>query len=272
MHFFDHHKRNRWIIAASVFLALAVIAGACAIYVGDYYHAYEGAIAAFSDEEKIAVSTQKNGTVVFEPHDATIGLIFYPGGKVDHNAYQLLMAALAREGVLCVLVEMPFRLAVLDINAADGIREQYPEIKEWYIGGHSLGGSMAASYLADHTDDYEGLILLGSYATADLSDTDLDVLSIYGSEDRVLNREKYETNKINLPDDFTEVVIDGGCHSYFGVYGAQDGDGTPTISNGEQIRKTAEEIVKMIERHAQKNSVVSAMSVRFHQFPLFCNL
>lgn len=249
MHFLsDPRKRNRWIMAASVILVLAIIAGACAIYVGIYYHAYEGAIATFSDEENISVSTMKSGTVVFEPQDAAVGLIFYPGGKVDHNAYQLLMAALARKGVLCVLVEMPFRLAVLDVNAADGIREQYPEIKDWYIGGHC---SMAASYLADHTDDYEGLILLGSYSTSDLSNTDLDVLSIYGSEDRVLNREKYEANRANLPNDFTEVMIDGGCHSYFGVYGIQDGDGMPTISNGEQIRKTAEEILKMIGRHSE---------------------
>ena len=150
------------------------------------------------------------------------------------------------EGVLCVLVEMPFNLAVFDINAADGIQEQYPGIEDWYIGGHSLGGSMAASYVADHVDEYEGLILLGSYSTADLSDTDLDVLSIYGSEDKVLNREKYDENKSNLPDDFCEVVIEGGCHAYFGMYGAQDGDGTPTVSNSEQIVITVENIIKMM--------------------------
>ena len=142
---------------------------------------------------------------------------------------------------------MPFNLAVLDMNAADGIQEQYPEIENWYIGGHSLGGSMAASYLEKNVDDYEGLILLGSYSTADLSETDLDVLSIYGSEDKVMNHEKYADNKANLPDDFTEIIIDGGCHAYFGMYGAQDGDGTPTISNEEQISITAENIVKMIK-------------------------
>ena len=106
---------------------------------------------------------------------------------------------------------------------------------------------MAASYLADHRDEYEGLILLGSYSTADLSDTDLNVLSIHGSEDKVLNREKYDENKSNLPDDFCEVVIDGGCHAYFGMYGAQDGDGTPTISNHEQIRLTVESIIKVLK-------------------------
>ena len=106
---------------------------------------------------------------------------------------------------------------------------------------------MAASHLADHAEDYEGLILLGSYSTADLSDTDLDVLSVFGSEDKVMNREKYDKNKKNLPNGFGEFVIDGGCHAYFGMYGAQEGDGTPTITVEEQIRITVENIVKVIE-------------------------
>lgn len=105
---------------------------------------------------------------------------------------------------------------------------------------------MAASYLADHAEAYEGLILLGSYSTADLSDTDLAVLSVFGSEDTVMNREKYEENKSNLPSDFSESVIDGGCHAYFGMYGAQDGDGTSTITNEEQIRAMVEHIVRIM--------------------------
>ena len=241
------NKRKILIISISIVAALAIIFGACAIYLGDYYRADEGSIAVFAPEDNVSVSTIDGGNVVFEPQNATVGFIFYPGGKVEANAYQPLMAELAREGVLCVLVEMPFNLAVFDINAADGIQEQYPQIEDWYIGGHSLGGSMAASYLADHTDEYDGLILLGSYSTADLSDADLDVLSIYGSEDKVLNREKYDENKSNLPDGFCEVVIEGGCHAYFGMYGAQDGDGTPTISNHEQIRLTVESIIKVLK-------------------------
>lgn len=237
------NKRTVRIIMLSLIASLVILFGACAIYLADYYRKDEGAIAVFAPEECISVSTLEDGAVVFEPQDATVGLIFYPGGKVEHNAYQPLMAALAREGILCVLVEMPFRLAVFDINAADGIQELYPQIEDWYIGGHSLGGSMAASYLADHVEEYEGLILLGSYSTEDLSDTDLEVLSVYGSEDEVLNLEKYNKNRSNLPDGFTEVVIEGGCHAYFGMYGAQDGDGTPTISSREQIQLTVESIL-----------------------------
>lgn len=243
----DKRKRRIFIIIASVFLSVAIIFCACAIYLGDYYQADEAAIQAFESINKVNCHTLDNGTVIFEPEEAIAGLIFYPGGKVENDAYKPLMAACAEQGILCVLVEMPFNLAVFDINAADGIQEQYPDIDSWYIGGHSLGGSMAASYLEKNADDYKGLILLGSYSTADLSGTELDVLSIYGSEDKVMNRDKYNQNKPNLPSDFTEVVISGGCHAYFGMYGEQDGDGEPKITAEEQINKTASEIVKLIK-------------------------
>ena len=241
----DKRKRNIFIITTSVVLAFVIITGACAIYLGDYYRADQEAISAFLEQG--ATWKEESGRIVLAPEGATKGLIFYPGGKVEYTAYLPLMQACAREGILCVLVEMPFNLAVLDVNAADGIQEEYPEIEEWYIGGHSLGGSMAASYVADHTEEYEGLILLGAYATADLSDTDLAVLSLFGSEDKVMNREKYDENKSNLPDGFTEFVIDGGCHACFGMYGAQDGDGTPSITNEEQIRVTVENIVNIMK-------------------------
>ena len=86
----------------------------------------------------------------------------------------------------------------------------------------------------------DGLVLLAAYSTADLTDSGLRVYSTYGSEDGVLNREKYEADRTNLPQDTTETVIDGGCHAGFGSYGAQKGDGTPTISAEEQQRQTAD--------------------------------
>ena len=243
----DKRTRRRLITAASIVLVLAIIAGIFTIYVGDYYRTDWDAVEAFGPMNSVSAERHDDGTLVFRPENATKGFVFYPGGKVEYTAYQPLMAACAQQGVLCILVEMPFNLAVLDINAAAGIQEQYPEIEKWYIGGHSLGGSMAASCLADHMDDYDGLILLGSYSTADLSETDLDVLSVYGSEDQVMNRAKYGENKSNLPDDFIEVVIEGGCHAYFGMYGAQEGDGKPAISNEQQIFLTVEQLVKVME-------------------------
>ena len=106
---------------------------------------------------------------------------------------------------------------------------------------------MAASYLETHANDYQGLILLGSYSTADLTTTELEVLSIYGSEDTVLNKEKYDANKNNLPSDFSEIILEGGCHAYFGMYGAQEGDGKPNITNEEQIQLTTKAIVDIMK-------------------------
>jgi hypothetical protein len=242
MSFFANMKHKKFIIwIVSIITVISLCFGAFAIYVNDYYRADPKAISAFVTVDNIAIE-KRDDTTVYAPENATNGFIFYPGGKVEHTAYEPLMKACADKGILCVLVEMPFNLAVFDVNAANGIVEMYPEIKNWYIGGHSLGGSMAAAYIADNTDDFKGLILLGSYSATDLSETELKVLSIYGSEDLVLNRDKYNENKINLPKGFTEIVIDGGCHAGFGVYGAQDGDGTPTITSREQITITADKI------------------------------
>ena len=121
--------------------------------------------------------------------------------------YAPLLHDLAEDGILCVLVKMPCNLAVLDMNAADSIPERFSEVTDWYIGGHSLGGAMAASYAAKHTDELDGLVLLAAYSTADLTDSGLRVYAAYGSEDGVLNREKYEADRTNLPQDTTETVI-----------------------------------------------------------------
>ena len=241
-------KRLLWAVTALLAAALA----ACAVYLNDYYPADAAAIAVFMSSETILPETPADGVTVYAPEDAHTGLIFYPGGKVEHTAYTPLMKACAAKGILCALVEMPFHLAVLDPDAADGIRELYPEIENWYIGGHSLGGAMAAYYLAEHSGTFQGLILLGAYSTADLSDAALDVLSIYGSEDRVLDVEKYEACRSNLPAGFTEIVLDGGCHAGFGMYGPQKGDGTPAISSQEQITLTAEMIADFMDHGARK--------------------
>lgn len=248
----DKSKRKKIVVIASIVFVIAIIAVVCAVYLSDYYRTDYQSVQEFSSGNQITIHTLEDGTMIFEPNAPTKGLIFYPGGKVEYTAYQPLMEACAEQGIFCVLIEMPFNLSVLDVNAADGIQELYPEIESWYIGGHSLGGAMAASYLANHEDEYEGLVLLGAYSAKDLSDTKLDVLSIYGSEDKVLNREKYEDNKWNLPEDFTELVIEGGCHSYFGMYGMQDGDGIPEITNEEQIYITARQIYEMLQERERQ--------------------
>ena len=239
------HPRIR--IALAVILAVVLIcAAAFAVYVNIYYHSEPAAIQAMVTDSAVSVYELRDGVTVFAPEDPSAGLIFYPGGKVEHTAYAPLLRACAERGVLCVLIRMPFNLAVFNINGASGIQRQFPDVDRWYLGGHSLGGAMAASYAADHADELDGLVLLAAYSTRDLTGSGLAVLSVYGSEDGVLDMEKYEQYRSNLPTSTSEVVIDGGCHAGFGRYGAQDGDGTPTISGDEQIDRTAEEIARII--------------------------
>lgn len=239
-------RRQLWITLGVIFAVLLIICIGFAVYVSDYYHADEAAVQAMSPVDSLSVSRIEGDTIVFAPDEPQAGLIFYPGGKVEYTAYAPLMRACAENGILCVLVKMPGNLAVLDMNAADGIMEQYPEINSWYIGGHSLGGAMAATYATNHSSELDGLILLAAYSTSDLKDTDLEVLSIYGTEDKVLDFAKYEKYRNNLPADTTEFVVDGGCHAGFGCYGPQEGDGTPTITSEEQITLTAEEIAAVV--------------------------
>ncbi|MBQ9959115.1 MAG: alpha/beta hydrolase, partial [Oscillospiraceae bacterium] len=171
---FFKSKRNRVFVALLLTLALTL---AIAGYLGSYYRADCAAVEAYVEAGGIT-TTELNGMIVCEPLTAKAGLIFYPGGLVEYSAYVPLMQALAAKGVLCVLVEMPGNLAVLDINAAQGIAEQYPHITSWYVGGHSLGGSMAASYAAKNTSSLDGVLLLAAYSTADLSSSGLKVLSV----------------------------------------------------------------------------------------------
>jgi len=227
-------KRNiKKQVAIIIGLFLVLISG-ITIYVNDGYEATALAKAALVSDEFVVV-TQLEDAIIFMPEEVEAGLIFYPGGKVAHDAYAPLMSAYAREGVACILLEMPLDLAVFNMNAAEDYRYMYPEIEKWYVGGHSLGGAMAASYLEKHVEEYEGLILCASYSTVDYSKTDLQVISMYGANDKVLNAEKYEECRKNLPVNTAELVIEGGNHAFFGSYGEQEGDGTATIENSSQI-------------------------------------
>ena len=236
-------KKITFVIIIGLILSLV---GGTVYYINDYYRAEDMAVSLISTPNTSVEVTEENGVYTFAPQNATKGVIFYPGGKVEAESYAPLMHSLAEKGVLSILVTMPGNLAVLDMNAADGIIEKHPEIENWYMAGHSLGGSMAASYIAENSQEFDGIILLASYSTADLSVSDLEVLSIYGNNDSVLNMEKYSEYKTNLPEDFKEIIIDGGCHAYFGAYGEQEGDGEAEITREEQIEITINEILEFV--------------------------
>lgn len=229
------------IIILSVLTVGALICASCLLFMLDACEADDNAVEAFAQVGSVTY-TVKDNTTVFYPEGANKAFIFYPGAKVEHEAYIPLMQSLSEKGVLCILVEMPLYFPLIDADAADSIIEDYPEIKEWYIGGHSLGGYAASLYLEDNAEKYEGFILLASYSGVDLTKSDLSVLSIYGTEDDVLNLERYREGLELLPEDHREVIIDGGCHTYFGTYTGQD-EKLSKITNEEQLYRTVTEIV-----------------------------
>lgn len=237
-------RRRLWTWLIGVVAVLSVAAAGANLWVEGQYPYGEAAAAALVTDAAVTVE-QTDSAIAFIPDEPVSGFIFYPGGLVPAQAYAPLMQALAEEGVLCVVPVMPFRLAVLDMDAADGIASQHPDVTRWAIGGHSLGGAMAASYAAGHGEDFSALVLLAAYSTAELPE-DLSVASIYGDADGVMNREKYAKYRPNLPENAVELIIPGGNHAQFGDYGDQKGDGAATIPPDEQIRQTVQIILPLL--------------------------
>lgn len=251
----EKNRKSSWIRKVLIGLAIIIViaTGAFFWYVNDYYQATAEAVEALQSDGSVTI-TETDDAITFTPNgeDPEEDIIFYPGGKVEAEAYAPLLRSLAEADFLVVIAKMPFHLAVFDANAAEAIMAQENEVEEWYLAGHSLGGVMASSFAADQSDVVAGLIFLASYPSGDLNDAPFPVLSIYGSEDEVLNRESYDEAQGKLPDDYTEIVLDGGNHGQFGDYGPQEGDGTAAISAVQQQQQTVEAITAFIGNSHQQ--------------------
>ena len=226
-------------IIAIVIIILLLIIGYGIYYINDYYHADESVDDYINGSDNITVIKTSNGLLLDgEGNDTAV--IFYPGAKIEYTSYLPFLTKVANEGVDCFIVEMPFNLALLGENSADEIIDSY-NYSNYYISGHSLGGVVASQYV-NSTNKTDALILIGSYSTSEISKP---VLSIYGSEDKVLNMENYNESK-KLFKNMTEVIIDGGNHAQIGNYGNQSGDGIANISSDEQQQQTANAIIDFI--------------------------
>ena len=206
------------------------------------------ALAALQSDGRVTVQTDR--WLTFQPLVATpvTGFIFYPGGRVDSRAYAPEAHAIAAQGILVVIVPMPLNLAVFDPNAAAAVIAAYPEIRHWVVGGHSLGGSMAANYAHSHQDQVAGLVLWASYpASSDnLSASGVKALSVSGTRDGLSTPSKIEASRKLLPLDTTWAPIPGGDHAGFGWYGPQAGDLAASISRLEQQQQIVEATVAFL--------------------------
>lgn len=206
--------------------------------------------AALVSTDQVTVRTEPY--LVFEPigEQATAGLVFYVGARVPPAAYAPLARQIASQGYLVAIPTVPFNLAFFGQSKANEVFEDHPEIVSWAVGGHSLGGAMAASY-ADRTSRVKGLLLLAAYPG---SNTDLRqragmaVSIVYGSEDELATPEEVEGAAGRLSGDTEFVLIEGGNHAQFGWYGTQSGDGAATIPRIEQQAQVVEVAVDLMRR------------------------
>ena len=231
-------KAVKWFIPVFIILLLA---GSFLVYAGIFYHADATALAALESDDAVSVTPASYGWF-FDGPSAEDVLIFYPGAKVEETAYAPLLHELAGKGMDVCLVKMPFRFAFFGTDKADAVIRMY-DYEHCYIGGHSLGGAMAAEFAAGHSDQLTGLILLAAFPTKQISDELLEI-SIYGSEDRVLNMAKIEAGRALAPADYFEYRIEGGNHAQFGNYGVQKGDGAAAITGPEQQQSTVDFIIQ----------------------------
>ncbi|MCQ2772082.1 MAG: alpha/beta hydrolase [Bacilli bacterium] len=232
--------RNTLIIIGTTTL---VLTGAFFGYCAVFYHADEYALS-FLDSDDVIEITKNGGDYIFTPKAGTDKcFIFYPGGKVENKAYAPLCNMIAHSGIKTILVSVPLNLAFFKIDAA----KQYinEDNCHYYLGGHSLGGVAASSYVSSNYSSISGLVLLGSYCTSNLSDKKFKTLSITATNDKVMNWENYKKYKSNLPN-LSEISIEGGIHSYFGSYGDQKGDGEAEIDKEEQTKLVSSYITEFM--------------------------
>ena len=240
-------KRHR----RSIGLALVLLAAlAAAAWTTLTYAPLPDALAVLQSDAQVSV--ESGPWWVFRPADGDprVGLILYPGGLVDERAYAPTARAIAAEGYLVAIVPMPLRLAVLGAERAAAVVEAFPEVESWAIGGHSLGGAMAAQFARRHPDAVQGLVLWAAYPSGsdDLSGSDLQVLSLYATNDGLTSFEEIEGSRLLLPPDAQFVAIEGGNHAQFGAYGPQRGDGVATISREVQQAQIVAGTVGLLQR------------------------
>ncbi len=233
-------RHSRWKIAVCALLAgVALAAAGFFWYVSDYCRADEIALEVLAQDSGVTV--QDDLTILSPSYPTDTGLIFYPGAKVEGAAYLPLLDRLRQTGLTCILVEMPFHLAIFDADAAEDVMEQFPDIQHWYIAGHSLGGAMASQFAADHPEEIDGLILLGAYLYGDYPPA--DTLTVYGSLNQSVEDKLDYTKNV--------VEIQGGNHAQFGNYGPQKGDPPAAISAEEQQAQTVETVADFIARRRE---------------------
>ena len=247
------NKIRRWFLVAFAVIILG------AIFWGIRWVTYARpplpeAVEALAGDDLVKVTQDPWLTFTPISNPSNTGFIFYPGGRVDPKAYASLMRELASEGYLVVVPEMPINMAVFNPNIADEITENYPEIRNWVIGGHSVGGAMAAQYTDRHPEIIDGVAIWASYPpdNTDISDLDIPVVSMYGSRELRVDDASVGERKYLLPEDTLYIRIEGGDHHQFGSYEINPRDHLATISRASQHEQIIQATLEILREISQR--------------------
>lgn len=230
-----------WRRAVRVVLLVLGAAGVVAVGWLRPFGAVEPALAAMRSDDAVTV-TESATRYVLAPADggdaSTTAVFFQPGARVDARAYAAVLRPLAEAGHTVVVAKQPLGIAFLAVGAFDDARAAAPGAERWVVGGHSLGGTVAAMEADAADDDAEapaaGLLLFASYPAGDVSGSlTAAVESVSGSEDGLSTPAKIDASRADLPAGSSFTVVEGAVHAQFGDYGVQPGDGTPTISHDD---------------------------------------
>lgn len=214
--------------------------------------AVEPALAAMQSDARVTVSESATEIVMTPAHADGTAVFFQPGAFVDARAYAAVLRPIAEAGHTVVLPKQPLGIAFLAVGAYEDARSRFASITRWVVGGHSLGGTVAAMEAdagdADAKAPAVGLLLYASYPANDISGSlTAAVLSISGSADGLATPEKIDASRADLPSDAQFVQIRGASHAQFGSYGPQAGDGTPTISDADARRQISAASVAFVD-------------------------
>ncbi|WP_419878539.1 alpha/beta fold hydrolase [Brevibacillus centrosporus] len=237
--------RKRWLQG---FVLVVLIVACAAIWYLRPYPPDQAAKSAMQGGEGITVIDTGDWLVFEGGETREPGIILYPGALIKPESYAPLARSLAGDGYRVFIARMPLNLAVSDAERANQVLKAYPH-QSFVIGGHSLGGVMAARYAVNHQDRIAGVFFLAAYPDkkGDLKESGIPVLSLLGSRDGVVDRQAYEAAKSYLPDSTSYMTIEGGNHSQFGSYGFQEGDQPAAITPQEQWQQTVAVIKEWLQ-------------------------
>ena len=229
------HKLRLWVkIVIPVSVILIVNLSGFLIYFNIYYHATNEVNEYLKDDSEVIVKNTNEYYLFDNKANNDKALIFYGGAKVEEKSYAPMLNKIAHQGIDVFLAKMPSKFALFDSQKADAIYKKNNQYTNVYLMGHSLGGVCASMNLSKTNLDYKGIIFLASYPDKKLDDK-YTALSIYGSNDKVLNLKEYNKHTSNFPSGYQTKIIEGANHANYGYYGAQKADGKADITREQQI-------------------------------------